>query len=64
MGCEFICDGCGKREPAEEGAGGNWLKPYSWFQRSDEDGIQVACCRKCIDKIAKKTGKTNVVMTL
>jgi hypothetical protein len=64
MSCEFICDGCGKREPAGHNQHGDWFKPRSWFQRSDKDGIQVACCRSCIDKIAEKTGKTSVVLPI
>lgn len=55
------CDGCGVEAPMLE-AHGNYFKPPSWFQRSDEDGIQVACTRNCIDKIAEKSGKTSVVL--
>ena len=62
MACEFICDGCGKRMPASHNARGEWIKPFHWYQRSDEDGIQDACSRECIDKISKKTGKTSVVL--
>ncbi len=53
---------CGKRAPMFAAPLGRWLKPDSWFERSDEEGIQTACCRECIDKIAKKTGKTGVVL--
>ena len=60
MACEYVCDGCGKREPAWHN-GQQWFKPTHWYERSDEDGIQTACCRECIKKIAEKTGKTNVV---
>jgi len=63
MACEYICDGCGKREPAEKG-GGHWWKPSLWFQRSDKDGIQDACSLECIDKIAEKTGKTRVILPI
>ena len=62
MACEFICDGCGKRAPATVGSLGRWLKPRDWYERSDEDGIQTACSRGCIDKIAAKSGKTKVVL--
>ena len=51
MACEYICDGCGKREPADFN-GREWVKPSSWYQRSDEDGIQDACCRECIEIIS------------
>jgi len=62
MGCEFICDGCGKRASAiAVKATGRWVKPDEWFERSDEDGIQTACSRACIKTIAEKTGKTKVV---
>ncbi len=60
MGCEYICDGCGKRESAEKGERG-YIKPWNWFQRSDKDGIQVACSRRCIENVAEKSGKTRVV---
>ena len=61
MACEYICDGCGKRMKASNNRR-DWFKPFSWFQRSDEDGIQDACSRECIDKIARATGKTSVVL--
>ena len=61
MACEYICDGCGKRMEASRN-GRDYLKPSSWYQRSDEDGIQVACCRECIAKCAEKSGKTDLVL--
>lgn len=64
MSAESICDGCGKRESMDAGAGGNWFKPSWWYERSDEDGIQTACSRECIDKIAKKSGKTSTVIPI
>lgn len=63
MACEFICDGCGKRAPAVHNKR-DWFKPRSWFQRSDDDGVQDACSRECIDKIAKATGKTRAVIPI
>ena len=63
MACEYICDGCGKRSPADKRAVG-WTKPWGWFQRSDADGPQDACSRSCIEKIAEKTGKTGLVAPL
>jgi len=60
MGCKFICDGCGKEASATNN-GQNWFKPNSWFERSDKDGIQTVCSRKCIEKVSKKTGKTHLV---
>ena len=62
MGAESICDGCGKREPMIAGANGNWHKPRDWYERFDKDGIQTARCRKCIELIAAKTGKTDGVL--
>lgn len=64
MSCEFICDGCGKRAVGEAGRLGDWRKPRLWFTRGDDDGIQDACSRECIDLIAKKTGKTNLVLPI
>jgi len=66
MVAEFVCDGCGKRVPAVRwpGGAGGWHKPNSWFQREDDDGIQDACSRECIDKIAEKSGKTSVVLPI
>ena len=61
MACEFICDGCGKRQPGFNN-GRNWFKPRDWYERSDGDGIQTACCRECIPKIAEKTGKTLTIL--
>jgi len=63
MACEYICDGCGKHVEASHN-GLYWLKPPSWFERSDKDGPQDACCRECIEKIAEQTGKTRVVLPI
>lgn len=63
MGCEFICDVCGKRANACVGRL-DFHKPHSWYNRKDEDGIQVACSRECIDIIAKNSGKTNIVLPI
>lgn len=63
MACEFTCDGCGKKSPALFN-GRDYFKPGPWFQRSDKDGIQDACSRECVDKIATKTGKTAIVIPL
>lgn len=61
MACEFICDGCGKRQQVQAFPGG-WFKPNSWYERSDKDGTQVACSRECIKVIAEKSGKTDCVL--
>lgn len=60
MACEFICDGCGARQKVRHYPGG-WFKPHDWYERSDDDGSQIACSRKCIEYIAKASGKTDVV---
>ena len=43
---------------------GQWLKPPLWYQRSDADGIQLACSRDCIEVTAYRTGKTSVVLPI
>jgi hypothetical protein len=63
MATEWICDGCGAREPGVIGGRG-WIKPPRWYERQDADGIQTACSRECIDKIAKDSGKTSVVLPI
>jgi hypothetical protein len=63
MSCVFKCDGCGKEQKGSN-FNGQWFKPDSWFERSDEDGTQTACCRECIKKISEKTGKTSVILPI
>lgn len=59
MAIEVICDGCGKREPVKA-----WRKPHAWFERGDDDGVQLACSRPCIEAVAKSTGKTGTVLPI
>ena len=61
MSCIFECDGCGKQVEVERSPGG-WFKPSDWYERSDKDGGQIACSRECIEKVAKESGKTSVVL--
>lgn len=61
MACKYICDGCGK-EQSSDVVNGEHFKPRLWFQRGDEAGVQDACSRPCIDKVAKDSGKTSVVI--
>lgn len=61
MACEYICDGCGKRAPAEDWPGG-LFKPSHWYERRDKDGTQIACSRECVALIAEKTKKTSLVL--
>lgn len=62
MACEFKCDGCGKAAPAVMGPDRAWHKPHNWYQRADGDGVQDACSRSCIERIAERTGKTKAVL--
>lgn len=62
MAVKFICDGCGKEAPGWFNRGGDAFKPSDWYQRTDKDGTQIACSRRCVDTIAEKTGKTRVVL--
>ena len=59
--CEFTCQGCGAKVPGVYG-GHAWHKPSSWFERSDDDGVQTVCSRRCIEIVAEKTGKTGCVL--
>ena len=63
MSAFCVCDGCGKQAPMFH-AGQSWHKPRAWYQRSDEDGAQLACSRECIDIVAAKSGKTRVVLPI
>jgi len=56
---EVICDGCGKREVVER-----FSKPREWYSREDEDGVQLACSRPCIDATARRSDKTRVILPL
>jgi hypothetical protein len=64
MSVKFICDGCGKEEPADHSIIGDAIKPRLWFQRRDEDGAQHACSRECVDRAAAKSGKTDVILPI
>lgn len=59
---EYICDGCGLRKLGEFSEPARIvLKPSEWFERSDKDGYQIACSRKCVERVANKSGKTSLV---
>lgn len=62
--CVFTCDGCGTKSPGDCLHNGRWVKPDAWFQRTDGDGTQLVCSRPCIDVVARKTGKTRVVLPI
>lgn len=62
MTCKFVCDGCGKEQPAYANRFGDWFKPSQWYQRSDDTGTYVTCSRECIDKLAEKTGMSKLVL--
>ena len=36
MATEWICDGCGRREPGFDN-GRRWFKPPHWHERSDKE---------------------------
>jgi hypothetical protein len=57
----YRCDGCNIEAPGVY-YNGDFHKPHLWFIRSDDDGAQIACSRKCIDKISELSGKTKVVL--
>ena len=59
MSAKWICDGCGKEEPAVFYPNGDrlWHKPEHWYSRADEQGPQDACSRACADKVAETTGR-------
>ncbi len=61
MAVKFTCDGCGREEPGFFNRFGDAFKPPDWFIRTDDDGTQVACSRRCIAKVSEKTDKTAVV---
>jgi len=61
MACKYICDGCGKEKPADENWNG-YHKPRQWYERSDDDGVQVACSRECIKVAAEKAGVHSLVL--
>lgn len=60
---KYICDGCGKEKNAVAGRFG-WSKPDNWFSRTDDDGPQDACSRECIQDVAEKTGKSDLVLPI
>jgi hypothetical protein len=64
MAVEYICDGCGKREKGSTNRMGDSHKPSEWYQRTDDDGTQHACSRRCIDIVASKSGKTDLVLPI
>lgn len=64
MSAFWKCDGCGIVRSAARSSDGRWVKPWEWFSRADEEGIQDACSRDCVDEIAKKSSKTNVILPL
>ena len=61
MSVIFVCDGCNRQEEGDKRPHG-WFKPLQWFSRRDDDGEQHACCRACIEQVAKTSGKTKVVL--
>lgn len=79
MSAEWICDGCGKREPGAISALGNWCAPPGWFERTvfEDEGTVTrfgpvgrakatlsACSRECIEPAAKKAGAHSLVLPI
>jgi hypothetical protein len=59
MSATFKCDGCGTEVQTKRS-----MKPHDWFEREDSDGVQHACSRSCIESVASKSGKTNLVLPI
>lgn len=76
MSAEWICDGCGRREPGEIGLSGNWFKPSRWYEKTvfEDEGSSPfgkvgrakttlsACSRACIESASKKAGVHSLVL--
>lgn len=63
--CTIRCMGCGKDATGEFSQHSQaWHKPRYWYQRSDKDGVQVACSERCIDTVAKASGKSAVKLPI
>lgn len=63
----FICDGCGLQADGTFGPMCEAYKPRDWYARLDAAGdrkVQIACSRRCIDIVAAKSGKTNLVLSI
>lgn len=58
MSVKYICDGYGKEALSTK----QGFKPYDWYARTDDDGVQHACSRPCIDTTSVKSGKTGVIL--
>ena len=59
--CEFTCQGCGAKAPGVF-YGHGWNKPNSWFERSDDDGVQTVCSRECIAIVARCLSRRNTIL--
>lgn len=62
MACEFICDGCGKKQVVNGDSKGQCSAPIKWFICIDERGAMVACKRECIQKVIEKKGSVPSAM--
>jgi len=56
---EVTCDGCGKKQTVK-----SFQKPWEWFSREDEDGVQLVCSRPCIEATSRASGKTGLVLPI
>ena len=55
MACEYVCDACGKRAPAERGRWG-WNPPLGWTEMRSKCGLWDACSEACRDVIEPQLG--------
>ncbi len=58
-----FCDNCGESAKAVHAKESSvYLKPRDWWERTDEDGTQLVCSRKCRAELSRKTGKSDVAL--
>lgn len=63
--CTLRCMGCGKEAVGQFYEHSQaWHKPRDWYQRSDKNGVELACSRKCIDAISSKSGSSPLVLPI
>lgn len=62
MSCTYRCDQCGKEEAAEA-LKGVYLKPETWFQRTEKEIIHDVCSMDCALKLNSKTGKDAPILS-
>ena len=59
MSCEYTCNGCGAKHPAQYYYNVfGWFKPFAWWQRQTAEGPKDACSDECRDKVDAVTPET------